>query len=297
MPVEPEQSRETPVVSIGVPVYNSEHFIGKALDSLIAQTFTDFEIVISDNASTDRTGEICQEYAARDSRVRYIRQPENIGLPRNWNAVVHAARGEFFKWASANDVCAPNMLEKCVAVLRADPDIVLCYGKTENVDEIGRRIGVYDGDMSFEQARPSDRFEAVSQKLSRNNPQCGVFRLGVLRRTGLDRTYPAGDMVLMAELALYGKFKLLPEVMLYRRQGSSTLTSMLSPRDLQRVFNPKSKSFMKMLRLRWHMDALASILRSPVPISEKLRSSVSAIRSMYWERGEIFREFLTLFRS
>lgn len=297
MSIEAEPSRATPVVSIGVPVYNTERYIGEALDSLLVQTFSDFEIVISDNASTDRTGEICQEYAARDRRIRYIRQPENIGLPRNWNAVVHAARGELFKWASASDFCSPSMLEKCVAVLRADPEVVLCYGMTENVDVDGGRIDVYEGDMSFEQARPSDRFSAVSQKLSRNNPQCGVVRLDVLRRTGLDRTYPAGDMVLMAELALYGKFKLLPEVMLYRRQSPATLTSTLSPRDLQRAFNPKSSSYIKMLRLRWHMDALVSIWRSQVSLSEKLRSSVSAIRYMRWERARIWREFTTLFKS
>ncbi|MBL0125034.1 MAG: glycosyltransferase [Betaproteobacteria bacterium] len=230
----------------------------------------------------------------RDSRIRYIRQPENIGLPRNWNAM-HAAKGELFRWASASDYCAPTMLEKCVAALRADPGVVLCYGKTEYVDEHGKRIEIYEGDTSFEQVRPSERFEAVSQKLSRNNPQCGLVRLGVLKRTGLDRTYPAGDMVLMAELALHGKFKLLPEVMLFRRQSPATLTSMLSPRDLQRAFNPKSTSYIKMLRLRWHMDAMSSIWRSPVSLAEKFRASASAIRYLRWERAKIWREFLTLF--
>lgn len=284
-----------PAASIGVPVYNTERYIGKALDALLAQTFTDFEIVISDNTSTDRTGEICREYAARDGRIRYIRQPENIGLPRNWNACVHAARGEFFKWASASDLVAPTMLEKCIAALRADPAMVLCYGKTAHVDENGVQLDVYEGDMSFDQPRPSDRFYAVSQNLSRNNPQCGVMRLDVLRRTRLDRTYPAGDMVMMAELSLFGTFKLLPEVMLYRRQTKATLTSMLSPRDLQRAFNPKSKSYIKMLRLRWHMDALASIWRSPVPVGEKVRASRFALRYMRWERAKIWSEFLTLF--
>ena len=123
-----------PVVSIGVPVYNTERFIAGALDSLLAQTFADFELIISDNASTDGTREICESYAARDSRIRYIRQSENIGLPRNWNAVVHAASGEFFKWASASDCCAPTMVERCVAALRADDSAVLCYGKTQMMD-------------------------------------------------------------------------------------------------------------------------------------------------------------------
>lgn len=290
-----DTARPAPLVSIGMPVYNTERYIGKALDSLLAQTLGDFEIVISDNASTDRTGDICREYAARDLRIRYLRQPENIGLPRNWNAVVHAARGEYFKWASASDFCSPDMLEKCIAAMRADAGIVLCFGKTQNVDEEGQCIDEYQGDTSFEQECPSARFGAVLQELSRNNAQCGVVRLEVLRRTALDRTYPAGDMVLMAELALYGKFKLLPEVMLYRRQTKATLTSLLSPRELQRAFNPKSASYVKMLRLRWHWDAFCSVWRAAVPFFEKLRATGSVMRSLIWERARIWREFLSLF--
>ncbi len=284
-----------PVVSLGVPVYNTERFIAGALDSLLAQTFADFELIISDNASTDGTREICESYAARDSRIRYIRQSENIGLPRNWNAVVHAASGEFFKWASASDYCAPTMVERCVAALRADDSAVLCYGKTQMMDESGKLLDVYARDMSFEESSPSERFWRVSQNLSLNNAQCGVMRLEALRRTRLDREYPAGDMVLMAELALYGRFKMLPDVLLFRRQSPATLTSMLSPMDLQRVFNPQAMAPLKLLRTRWHMDNLFSIGRSPIPMIEKLRASRAALKGMRWERAKIFREMLSLF--
>jgi glycosyltransferase involved in cell wall biosynthesis len=283
-----------PVASIGVPVYNTERYIAGALDSLLAQTFPDFELIISDNASTDGTREICESYARRDRRIRYIRQKENIGLPRNWNAVVHAASGEFFKWASASDYCAPNMIERCIAELRADNRAVLCYGKTQMMDEAGKLLDVYAGDMSFDECSPSERFWRVSQNLSLNNAQCGVMRLAALRQTRLDREYPAGDMVLMAELALYGRFKMLPDVLLFRRQSPATLTSMLSPIDLQRVFNPQAKAPLKLLRTRWHMDNLFSIGRSPIPLIEKLRAGRAALRGMRWERGKIARELLSL---
>src|SRR5688572_28337892 len=96
---------KAPLVSIGLPVYNGERFLSEALDSLLGQTLADFELIVSDNASTDRTAEICLAYAARDARVRYVRQQTNIGAIRNWNFVARQARGQYFKWASANDFC------------------------------------------------------------------------------------------------------------------------------------------------------------------------------------------------
>src|SRR5919112_5909956 len=102
-----------PRVTIGLPVYNGERFLEQALDGLLAQTFTDFELIISDNASTDRTPEICQAYAARDSRIRYVRQPENIGAGPNHNILVPMARGEYFKWASHDDLYDPDLVAKC----------------------------------------------------------------------------------------------------------------------------------------------------------------------------------------
>src|SRR5436190_10934974 len=106
-----------PRVSVGIPVYNGERFLKGAIDSLLSQRFTDFEILISDNASTDGTQAICEEYVANDQRVSYFRQRTNIGAPGNWNYVAKLARGTYFKWASANDECDPRMLDQCVAVL------------------------------------------------------------------------------------------------------------------------------------------------------------------------------------
>jgi glycosyltransferase involved in cell wall biosynthesis len=284
-----------PVVSIGVPVYNTDRYIACAIESLLAQTFRDFELVISDNASTDRTQEICEAFAARDPRIRYIRHRENIGMPRNWNAVVHAATGEFFKWASASDYCAPTMLELCVNAMRADRDIVLCYGKTQFVDEDGEKIGVYKGDLGFEENTPSERFSRVCELLSLNNLQCGVARLDALRKTRLDRLYPSGDMALMSELALYGRFKMLPDILLYRRQSRATLTSMLTPLERQLAYDPQAVAPMKLIRTRWHFDNLASIARSPIAFSEKLRAWRSVLKFMRWEREKIFKEMLSLF--
>src|SRR5512139_3267591 len=121
---------DKPRVSIGVPVYNGENFLKDALDSLLAQTFKDFEIVIADNVSTDQTEEICRSYAAKDARIRYYRNETNIGAGPNHNRVFELSRGEYFKWVCHDDMCAPEFLERCIEVLDRDPSVVLCHAET-----------------------------------------------------------------------------------------------------------------------------------------------------------------------
>ncbi|MDR7898959.1 glycosyltransferase family 2 protein [Thermosynechococcus sp. JY1334] len=104
-------TKQIPKVSIGMPVYNGEKFIRDALDSLLAQTFTDFELIISDNASTDQTEAICREYAAKDKRIRYVRQAQNLGAAANFKYVLDEARGEYFMGAAADDKWDPRWIE------------------------------------------------------------------------------------------------------------------------------------------------------------------------------------------
>jgi glycosyltransferase involved in cell wall biosynthesis len=284
-----------PLVSIGVPVYNGEGFLARALTSLLDQSVTDLELIISDNASRDATQAICEDFARRDPRVRYIRQTVNIGAPRNWNVVSDAACGEFFKWASASDVVAPTMLARCIETLRAEPDTVLCYGRTQFVDADERPLQLVESDIEVLDDLPSERFRYVCMNLALNNAQSGVIRLDVLRRSGGDRLYPSGDMALMAELALYGRFRLLPDVLVFRRQTPGTFTSMLTPAQVQRIYNPQSRSPMKLIRARRHLDSLISICRAPIGAGQKLRAISIALRFAAWDRDNLWREFLSLF--
>jgi glycosyltransferase involved in cell wall biosynthesis len=285
-----------PLVSIGVPVYNAERHLARTLDSLLAQTYANLELIVSDNASTDGTQAICEAYARRDSRVRFIRQPRNLGAVANWNAVAREARGEYFKWASASDVCAPTFLEACVGAMRADPGVVLCYGRTQLVDEDERPLELYPGDLAFEEPRPTERFRSVCTRLALNNAQCGVVRRDVLMRTRLDRPYPAGDVALMAELALYGRFRLLPDVLLFRRMSAGTFTSYLTRLELQRFYDPGATSPMRLVRARRHLDHVRSILRAPLEGSEALRALAAALRVAWWDRGGLWHELRSLVR-
>jgi glycosyltransferase involved in cell wall biosynthesis len=119
-----------PRVSIGMPVYNGAQYIREALDSLLAQTFTDFELIISDNASTDNTQAICEEYARRDSRIRYVRQSENIGATSNFSFVLNQARSDLFMWAAHDDLWAPDFLMDGVKLL-ANADVNFVFPSFE----------------------------------------------------------------------------------------------------------------------------------------------------------------------
>lgn len=285
-----------PLVSVGMPVFNGARHIERAIESLLAQSFTDLELIISDNASTDSTQVLCERYAQRDARIRYIRQPENIGAPRNWNAVVEAARGTFFKWASASDECAPEFIAECVAALRANPDAVLAFGRTRFIDEDGALLDIYDGDFSVTAATPSARFSYVCNHLVLNNAQSGLIRLGALRKTALDRLYPHGDPVLMAELALQGCWQLLPEVLLYRRTGSGNFTSQRTPAEITRLYDPRRKKPMVLINGRKHWDYFTLALKAPIVCSERLRVARYALKRAWGDRREICIELMRLMK-
>src|SRR5215510_10355296 len=118
------------LLSVGLAVYNGEEFLDEAIRSILAQTLTNFELIISDNASTDRTSEICQKYVRIDPRIRYHRNEANIGGANNENQTFRMARGKYFRWAAHDDVLAPTLLARCVEVLEERPDAVLCYPAT-----------------------------------------------------------------------------------------------------------------------------------------------------------------------
>lgn len=147
-----------PVISIGMPVYNGAKYIREALDSLLAQTLSDFELIISDNASTDETRKICEEYAGKDQRIRYICQDKNLGGGFNFNYVFFQAKGRYFAWLACDDTLEPNFLEKTTQYLDQDEDVVVCACDFKLVNEHGELIrierleGIYPStDWSYSQ--------------------------------------------------------------------------------------------------------------------------------------------------
>lgn len=280
-------------VSIGMPVYNGARFLRPTLDSLLAQTFSDFELIISDNASTDATEDICREYAKQDGRIRYIRQTENKGAVFNWNFVAQSATGRYFKWASSNDRCHATLIEKCITALRIDSSLVLAYPRTTLIDDNDAVLGAYDKDPEILDTLPSTRFLHAVSKLELNNAQCGLIRLDTLRKTRGERNYPAGDIVLMAELALHGGFRLIQEYLFFRRMDQDSSARYLSQTDLVQFLRPQGGG-MALPRWRKFGDYYWSLLRTPIGMPDRTRGLIAVTRRMLWERGALVEELVQL---
>ena len=201
----------TPTLSIGLPVNNGENFITRAITTILSQTYTDFELIICDNASTDNTARICQEFSNRDNRISYLYNSFNVGASANFNRVFHAGRGKYFKWAAHDDELAPDYLKRCIDVLDKRDDIVLCHSQVNIINESGEIIRQDPiNTTSFETDIASERFNALIRSDLDNYEVFGVIRREVLEKTPLIASYIASDRTLRAALGLHGKFCIIP---------------------------------------------------------------------------------------
>jgi len=210
-------SRE-PKVSIGLPVYNGERYLQQTLECLLNQTFKDFEIIISDNASEDGTSGICRSYAARDDRVRYHRNERNVGAGRNFNRAFELARGKYFKWAAHDDLLGPDYLERCVQMLDSCLDAVLCQAGISQINEDGQRIVPISVPLvGADSPSPSHRF---ARNVLTSHSCCDIFgliRSEALRGMPLHEGCLGTDRIILAELSLRGRFAHVPEPLFLHR--------------------------------------------------------------------------------
>lgn len=216
-----------PRVSVGLPVYNGENYLREALESIVSQTYTDFEVVISDNGSTDSSQRICEEFAAADDRFKYHRADDNRGGTWNFNRVLELSTGEYFRWAAHDDLIAPTYLERCVAALDADPHAVLCHTKVEIIDEHGTNHGPYNGPpMRRGDQRPDVRFHDAATFAGRCHQIFGVVRHESLTKIPPYGDYGHADGVLLARLILLGTFLEIDEpLQLMREHGAQVSTT------------------------------------------------------------------------
>jgi glycosyltransferase involved in cell wall biosynthesis len=206
----------SPRVSIGLPVYNGEKLMAAAVESILGQTYSDFELIITDNASTDHTEAIGREFMKRDSRVRYVRNETNIGAAPNFDRAFELSRGEYFKWAAYDDRLTPEYLEKCVKVLDADPSVILCQAKTLYVDLKGNTLRSEEKERKLDSNCVRERFWAVVIETHAIDEVYGVIRRDALTQTSLNLPFAGSDKVLLAELAVLGRFFQIPEYLFFR---------------------------------------------------------------------------------
>jgi glycosyltransferase involved in cell wall biosynthesis len=261
----------SPRVSIGLPVLNGERFLAGALESLLAQSFTDFELIVSDNASTDGTEDICRACADRDSRVRYSRADVNLGAAANFNRVFQGARGEYFKWAAHDDLIAPTWLARTVEVLDEDPSAVLCQSTVSTIDENGVPIGGADHvlpNVSGERAPVRFRDLVLIDHVC--NDIFGLIRSDVLGRTRGLGGYIASDRVLLAELGLHGRFRTIPEPLFFVREHPGRSVNALPFHRRSSWYDPSAGTSRVFPHWRFYREYFALIARSDLTPAERL---------------------------
>jgi glycosyltransferase involved in cell wall biosynthesis len=279
--------KKVPAVSIGVPVYNGEDYLRQAIESILEQTFGDFELLIQDNTSNDGTAAICQEFAARDDRIMYQRNPTNVGAVNNFNLVFERARGHYFKWAAHDDVCMPNFLERCVGILDSRPSVVLASGQTRLINDDGtpvafdderqcyvtrqgRAVGVIDPEHRAEGDVPATRFWHVLVRTMRTFEIFGLIRTEVLKATVLQQNYYGSDKVLLAQLSLLGPFHIADEVLLLRRCHAAQSSRLSTSEKGSWIRRPTTDDWLTHRIRKVIPGYIKVVAHSSVPLDQKL---------------------------
>ena len=233
-----------PIVSIGLPVYNGEDFLKYALDSLLSQTFRDFELIISDNASTDNTPKICQEYVLRDKRIRYIRQNNNMGALWNFNFVLKQSNKEYFIWVSADDKLHPEFLEKNIDILEKNKNVVCSIG-----DVIYSDVGNYEfksnneTKKTFRQRYVKSTYGTYESKVRtylkffQASMMYGLYRRDKLQKSiTINKIFLAFDLTIILNVLKYGDFHVIDENLLHRyNKGSHSIIGTLHEYDISLI--------------------------------------------------------------
>ena len=272
----------TPRLSVGIPVYNGEKFLASSIESVLRQDFTDFELIISDNGSTDRTPEIAAAFAAADPRVRFHRVESNQGGAWNFNRVFELSTAPLFKWQAHDDLCLPGFFRKCIEVFdRAPASVVVVYPRTLVTDEHGQPLPEYFPErMETRRPLPYQRLDDVLRRMTMVRAQFGLIRASALRQTRLFDRMIAADFVLFAELALIGEIWQVPETLFQRRIHANISTKAnRGANQLIQWWDPGMRKYRgvlpPMLRLGW--EYVRSIRRLPLAPIEKLRCTAVAL--------------------
>ena len=282
--------KSVPRVSIGMPVYNGENYLEQTLTSLLAQSLKDFELIISDNASTDKTEKICRSYALADSRIQYHRYEENQGAAWNFNNVVSLARCEFFMWAAHDDLWDPEYIERCAEVLCQHSEVVLCYTATQEINENGE-IGIQTATNSqLGSPKPYVRFGA-SWRYSPHIPVFGLMRAEILKKTRLIGNYSSADRVIVGHLALFGPFYGIKDYLFFYRRHREQSTGG-GRHALVGWYDPKKRGKISFPHWRLLREHLISVNRTPLSIVEQVACYASILRWMVRNRWYLLNNLL-----
>lgn len=282
----------TPKVSIGLPVYNGEAYLGAAIRSIIDQTFEDWELIICDNASTDGTMAICEKFAANDDRIHYHRNTVNIGAAPNFNKAFEMARGTYFKWAAHDDLCHPEFLQQCVDILERDPESVLAYPLAQIIDADGKLQEVYTEEQPTHDADPVIRFRGLT-----GSHRCfqvfGLIRRSTLQNTPLIGSFARSDAILLCWLGIRGRFSKINNVLFFPRRHQAQSMAMLADKKRKKAadyiaysewFDPRLRNKMVFPWWRSWLELTRCVVRCCTWFSREIPEPGKRQWQGYWER-------------
>ena len=263
-------STDYPLVTVGMFIYNEGQFLRDTLSSLLSQDYPNLEILIADNCSTDDSGAVCEEAAAGDSRIRYVRHAENIGAPANSIYVLEAASGDYFMWASGHDLWAPDLVRKCVAALEACPEAAIASAPSNWIDVAGNPLDEVSGWYDTRGMGPVRRFSFAFW--GNLHPVLGVIRLQYLRDVPKIHRCVGADQILLAELSLHGDFIHVPDTAWSRRQPRAAETYKEKVRRYTGSDFRQAGTWIDrhLPLLRLPLEQLRSLARSRLSVIEKI---------------------------
>jgi glycosyltransferase involved in cell wall biosynthesis len=264
---------DRPLVSVGVPVYNGEATLRRALDSLLAQDLLDFEVIVCDNASGDATPDIAASYAERDARVRLHRNPTNLGLAGNFNRTVELARGPYFKWATHDDWHAPESLRLTVEAMERHPGSSVCATGVSWVDQHEVEFDRWIPSVDLLTVGPADRMRRIVLGMGETHPMYGLLRTDLLRRTHRMRSFVGSDRTLIAELALLGPIVQVPDVLHFYTVASDRVGYRPSL-----TYDPANATRLPLRTWRLIVEHLAVVARSDLGPADQARVAGTVLR-------------------
>ena len=273
-----------------MPVYNGEPYIGAALSSLLAQSFGDFELIVSDNASTDGTAEVCRAFATRDVRVKYSRSAENKGSAWNFNRVFELSTAPYFMWAAHDDLWDRCYVQRCVELLEAVPDAVLCSTRAAAIGSDGQWLKDLRMGPDLASDSPAERFRRFLVGSTAFHSFFGLMRTEAVRKTSLLRSCDGADELLLANLTLLGKSCEVPECLFYNRETSSRASRAYDAADLAVWYSPANRGKSPSAHLSRLLGLVDSVRRTPMPARDRLRCYWMVLRWLNWNRNRIARE-------
>ena len=280
---------QSPLLSVGLPVYNGLPYLKETLQSVRDAEFQDYELIVCDNASTDGTDEVVQRFAREDPRIRYFRNERNIGASRNFNRTFELARGKYFRWLASDDLHSPGAIARCVEVLEREPSVFLAFPRTRVIDDTGKVTQDYDDGDGWSASSPSERFGYSLGRWGLSNPMFGVIRSDGLRHVTPQGDYPAADLVMQSDLAIRGRFLRVSGEYYYRRMHDGC-TDNLDPVALAQFYDPDRRSAFDTKMLRLFRELGRVVQQAPVTPAERRRMWVLLARRAWNQRAILARE-------